>query len=102
MPHHRQYAILRWVGVRDQDATLVWETENMDDGELLRWLRRRRDDLPPIAQRILADPGKMSKEEFVAIERYDCCYVCLERSPCSVLRGESPRPSFLKRLFPWS
>jgi hypothetical protein len=100
IPHHLQYTIIRWTGSRDQDSTLIWGTERMDDGELVQFLRRKFiDDLPTLAQRILRTTGKLPEGDFFMIERYDCCFVCLERSPCSVMREESKRPAFFKRMW---
>lgn len=98
MPHHLQYTIVRWVGTHDGDSTLVWGTENMDDGEVMQLVRRNFDSICPIGQGFLRHVGKLPDGYHIAIERYNCCYVCLETSPCSVLREEAPRTKILDRL----
>lgn len=98
IPHHLQYTIIRWVGTNDSDSTLVWGTENMEDGEVIQFLKRNIDNLTPIAQLFLRHIGKLPDGEHIIIERYNCCYVCLETSPCSVLRGANPKTKILDRI----
>jgi hypothetical protein len=97
IPHHLQYTIVRWVGSQDQDSTLVWGTENMSDGDVLAFLRRESnfEQLRPLAQRFLRTTGRLPEGERIQVERYDCCYLCLERSPCAGIREERTRLGLL-------